>query len=317
MSGFTTTHWPRHLRPGALRWTRASRRYEETVAFYRDLLQLPVLDQFSSSYGEDGTIFGLPDASVHMEIVRAQPGALTAGSFDQLVLYLEDDAAVDRVAAPLRAAGLSPDHLAHPYWVANGATSYRDPDGRSVVLAPWVYGRVPDPVDRPAESGHTGAPGSPGAEPLIDWYDGERRSLRTLFEEAEDSPRALDSYLDAGRVLVAHVDEEIVGHLQLVETGSTGEIELKSMAVAAGLRGTGIGTRLVTHAIETSRAAGYTSMVVATAAADIDNLGFYQRRGFRLSGVEPDVFSTDTGYAEGLTIDGVPLRDRVWFRQSL
>ena len=66
--------WPASLRPGALRWARSSGRYEATVAFYRDLLRLPIVDQFTSSFGEDGTIFGLPDTSVQLEIVRADEG---------------------------------------------------------------------------------------------------------------------------------------------------------------------------------------------------------------------------------------------------
>lgn len=58
-------------------------------------------------------------------------------------------------------------------------------------------------------------------------------------------------------------------------------------------------------------------MVVATAAADIDNLRFYQRRGFRFTSVEPDAFNTESGYPCGITIDGIPLQDRVWFTQPL
>jgi hypothetical protein len=33
--------WPARLRPGALRFARASGNYERTVAFYRDLVGLP------------------------------------------------------------------------------------------------------------------------------------------------------------------------------------------------------------------------------------------------------------------------------------
>jgi hypothetical protein len=35
----------------------------------------------------------------------------------------------------------------HPYWQANGAVTYLDPDGRGVVFCPWVYGRDAEPVD--------------------------------------------------------------------------------------------------------------------------------------------------------------------------
>ena len=55
-----TCAWPGHLRPGALRWARSSAHYAATVAFYRDAVGLPVVGEFTASFGEDGTIFGLP-----------------------------------------------------------------------------------------------------------------------------------------------------------------------------------------------------------------------------------------------------------------
>jgi GNAT superfamily N-acetyltransferase len=164
-------------------------------------------------------------------------------------------------------------------------------------------------VDRPAA--HDQEP------PRVDWYAGDRDGLRALFEEAEDSAVQLDSYIGEGRVLAARTRDEVLGHLQLVETARAGEIELKSMAVTAARRGTGIGTRLVEEAMASSRASGFSRMVVATAAADIDNLRFYQRRGFRFDGVEHDAFDAEAGYVDGILIDGIPLRDRVWLAQDL
>jgi catechol 2,3-dioxygenase-like lactoylglutathione lyase family enzyme len=137
-----------HLRHGALRWVRSSHHYEETVAFYRDLVGLPVVDSFASSYGEDGTIFGLPDYDVHMEVVRAHGTGSRPDRFDQLVFYLPDHGAVAAATSALRDHGERPADTAHPYWVANGALVFLDPDGRGVVYAPWVYGRAPDPASR-------------------------------------------------------------------------------------------------------------------------------------------------------------------------
>jgi catechol 2,3-dioxygenase-like lactoylglutathione lyase family enzyme len=128
--------WPGHLRPGALRFARTSRHYDETVAFYRDLIGLPVVGEFHESFGEDGTIFGLPDTTVQLEIVRAHADAIE-GTFDQLVLYLDSSSDVRTATGRLRAAQMS-EAEPHPYWAANGAVVYRDPDGRDVVFAPWV-----------------------------------------------------------------------------------------------------------------------------------------------------------------------------------
>jgi catechol 2,3-dioxygenase-like lactoylglutathione lyase family enzyme len=139
--------WPAHLRPGAVRFGRASRYYEMTITFYRDLVGLPVVDEFTGSFGEDGVIFGLPDTAVQLEIIRAHEHAAEAAAFDPLVLYLDDAEAVSVATKPLRAAGLAPAPDQHPYWIARGAVTFRDPDGREVVFAPWVYGRDPEPTD--------------------------------------------------------------------------------------------------------------------------------------------------------------------------
>ena len=107
----TTPHnraWPEHLRPGALRWARASSHYEATVAFYRDLVGLPIVGDFAGSFGEDGTILGLPDTGTQLEIVRAHDADEPTGSVDQLVFYLKGHAAVAGATQALRQQGLTP-----------------------------------------------------------------------------------------------------------------------------------------------------------------------------------------------------------------
>ncbi len=138
--------WPDQLRPGALRFARSSLNYDLTIPFYRDLLGLPVVGEFADSFGEDGTIFGLPDIRVQLEIVRAHGPAAAADPLDLLVLYLSGAAAVAAATAPLRAAGVPTDPEPHADWVARGGVVHLDPDGRRVVFAPWIYGIDPEPT---------------------------------------------------------------------------------------------------------------------------------------------------------------------------
>ena len=151
----------------------------------------------------------------------------------------------------------------------------------------------------------------------IDWHVGTRAALRPLFELADDSQSQLDEYLELGRVLVAVQGPTVVGHLQLVPTTQPGEIELKSMAVVAARRGTSVGRALVTTALERCRAEGWVRMLVGTGAADVGNLRFYQRMGFRMLCVERDAFTPATGYPDPIVIDGIQLLDRVWLSQDL
>jgi catechol 2,3-dioxygenase-like lactoylglutathione lyase family enzyme len=141
--------WPAHLGPGALRFARSSTNYGQTIRFYRDVLGLPVVGEFADSFGEDGTIFGLPDTHVQLEIVRARGHVPAPDPLDMLVLYLPGAAAVAAATAPLRAADVPTDPAPHPYWVARGGVVHVDPDGRRVVFAPWVYGDEPEPAGPP------------------------------------------------------------------------------------------------------------------------------------------------------------------------
>ena len=134
-----TTHWPAHLAPlGAIRFARRSSNFEETVRFYRDLVGLPLYETFEASYGSNGAIFGLPSWNLTLEIVEADED-VAADHHEQLCLYFPDEHAQQTAIARLRQAALQPVDQ-HPYWEATGAVTYRDPDGREVVFAPFVFG---------------------------------------------------------------------------------------------------------------------------------------------------------------------------------
>ncbi len=108
----------------------------------------------------------------------------------------------------------------------------------------------------------------------------------------------------------------MVGHLQLIDAEKHAS-EIKNMAVDAAYRGRGIGRALIEAAIDLTRGRGHRTLVLATAAADVGNLRFYQRAGFRLRAIERDAFTPLVGYPAGMTIDGILLRDRVWLDLEL
>jgi GNAT superfamily N-acetyltransferase len=134
---------------------------------------------------------------------------------------------------------------------------------------------------------------------VIEPFRGPRSALRPLFTEADDSPAEVESYL-----------ERIIGHVQLLARGA--DWEIKSIAVIEAERGRGVGAALVRAALRRAFGSGAARVRVATASADIGNLRFYQRLGFRMIRVEPDAFTPDRGYPI-LEAGGIPVRDRVWF----
>lgn len=279
-----------------LRVARHTERLDELVSFYRDGIGLTEVGGFRDHDGYDGVFLEMPGTSAHLELTAGgPPGAPEPHPESLLVLYLGDDEAVRAVAARL---GREPVASANPYWAAHALT-FEDPDGFRVALVPERWQRVVSPR---VEFG---------------WYSGDRERLRGLFELAESSVQRLEAALPRGRVLTAADGNEMVGCLQLVESDAEGELELLTLCVAERHQRRGIGSALVDRAIVECRAEGVRTLLVSTAAADAGNLRFYQRLGFRMRRIERDAFMPADGYPEGFAIDGVPLRDRVWFSIDL
>jgi GNAT superfamily N-acetyltransferase len=111
----------------------------------------------------------------------------------------------------------------------------------------------------------------------------------------------------------------VIGHLQVVQRRDAWEVT--NTAVIDSQRGRGAGRALLAQAVAEVRAAGVHRMILATATAtataDVGNLRFYQRCGFRMTRVVQDVFTEDAGYPPGLEVDDIPLLDQVWFERML
>jgi GNAT superfamily N-acetyltransferase/predicted enzyme related to lactoylglutathione lyase len=284
---------------------------DRSVAFYRDVVGLPLALRLP----DRGAAFlwvGRPGESMlGLWSLGSAPAGIT--SHVAFAAALED---VLGACDALRQVGVGPlsffgDETAEPSvigWMPAAAVYFRDPDGHQLEYLAMLEDAARPELGIVSWSDWTSADrGQVAIEP----YTGPREALRVLFTEAEDSAAQLAAYIDEGRILVAVVGDTVVGHLQLVDD------EIKNMAVAATHRGRGIGRTLITAAVDLARAESRPTLTVATATADIGNLRFYQRVGFRLRGVERDAFTTATGYAPDTVIDGIELRDRVWLDLDL
>jgi hypothetical protein len=132
---------------GAIRFARRTTQLAACVSFYRDLIGLPLLMVFDRDPTQDnvaGAIFSMPASHVTFELVEALEPVPT-DAHEQMVLYFADYESRDRAAQRLLAAGRSPV-AQYRYWDDNDAVTFSDPDGRDVVLAPWVFGQAPPPA---------------------------------------------------------------------------------------------------------------------------------------------------------------------------
>jgi ribosomal protein S18 acetylase RimI-like enzyme len=283
-------------RPVQLRVARHTQRLDEVVAFYRDGIGLPEIGRFKDHDGYDGVFLAIPGAGAHLELTTGGlHGAPEPHPETLLVLYVGDASTMRDMAVRLRTG---PVPSSNPYW-ARHALTFEDPDGFRVVIVP----------------GSWSVRGAAAGVRIVE-RGGPRAELRRLFDLAESSARALDGYIDRGRVLVALDGDAIVGHVQITETGRASELEIKNMAVDPAMQGRGLGRALVESAAELARAESRSALLVATAGADVGNLRFYQRVGFRIRSIERDVFNQAAGY-EALSIGGIAVRDRVWLDRLL
>jgi GNAT superfamily N-acetyltransferase/predicted enzyme related to lactoylglutathione lyase len=291
---------------------------ERSIEFYRETIGLPLALELS----ERGAAFFWIGAPGQAMLGLWSLGSAPMGLSLHIALRssLEDvlsacDALRSKGVTPLSFFGTETTEPSVIGWMPAAAVYLRDPDGHLIEYLAMLE----EPAN--AELGivpWSQWPRDRDTEPVrIECHTGPRDELRALFEEAEDSVQQLDAYIDAGEVLVAITSGRVVGHLQLIDVPSEEASEINNMAVDVGHRGRGIGRLLINTAADLARARGRSTLTVATAAADIGNLRFYQRAGFRMRMVERDAFTPAAGYATDVSVDGIPLRDRVWLDLTL
>ena len=286
---------------------------DRAVAFYRDVVGLPLAHHLPDRGAAFHWIGSRGDSMLGLWLPGSAPVRIS--SHVAFSASLED---VLGACGALQAAGITPRSFSGAEttepsvigWMPAAAIYFDDPDGNQLEYLAMLPGPGRPEVGIVSWSQWIRA--NP-TELEIELYEGVRDALRPLFAQAEDSVEQLNSYLHEGEVFVARIGDEVVGHLQLVDDAA----EIKNMAVEVSHRRRGVGRALIDEAIEVARGRGRSSLAVATAAADIGNLRFYQRAGFRLRRVERDAFTTLAGYRSGIDIDGIELRDQVWLDLDL
>jgi ribosomal protein S18 acetylase RimI-like enzyme len=139
-----------------------------------------------------------------------------------------------------------------------------------------------------------------------------RDELMPLLLLADDSAMLVKSYCQLGDLFVLRgVDGEARGVVLVVRIADA-TVELKAVAVAPRLQGRGVGQRLIKKVLAELRAGGVRRVLVGAASCGVGELAFYQKVGFRLWRIERDYFTRERGYPDGLTENGIPLRDMVW-----
>ncbi len=106
----------------------------------------------------------------------------------------------------------------------------------------------------------------------------------------------------------------MIGVYALAQHDAT-TFELMNIAVADAFQGTGLGRRLLGHAIGLAESKGARVVDVGTGNSSFAALRFYQRAGFRIVGVVPNYFIDN--YPEPIVEDGIRCVDMIRLRLVL
>ena len=131
---------------------------------------------------------------------------------------------------------------------------------------------------------------------------------------ADPSRKIIEAYLTRAECFVMENQNQLIGAYVLLPTRPE-TIELVNIAVQENFQNKGIGKQLIRHALERAKEQGFQMLEVGTGNSSIAQLAFYQKCGFRITGVDKDFFIEH--YEEELMENGIPCRDMIRLSKSL
>lgn len=139
-------------------------------------------------------------------------------------------------------------------------------------------------------------------------YTGNKRDqYMRLFLIGDEDESKVREYINQGCLFLAEQSNTAVAVAIVVPTSDGNVGELKNIAVDAKAQGQGIGSKMIAYVFEQARDR-YNTLLVGTGDADVQNILFYLKNGFRFSGIKKDFFDE---YKEQIISNGVVLKDMV------
>lgn len=130
----------------------------------------------------------------------------------------------------------------------------------------------------------------------------------SLLLLADPSRKVIDEYISRGKVNVASLEGEIVGEYVLIYTRPE-TIEIVNIAVKEKFQGKGIGGLLLEDAVKSAAASGAKVLDIGTGNSSIHQLGLYQKKSFRILGIDRDFFIKH--YNEPIYENGIQCIDMI------
>lgn len=129
-----------------------------------------------------------------------------------------------------------------------------------------------------------------------------------LLLMADPSQQVVEDYLKRGLTYIMKDKSQVIGVYVLLPTRPK-TIELVNIAVAEEFQSKGIGKKLLSDAIKKAKYKGFKTLEVGTGNSSINQLVFYQRCGFRITGIVKDFFIKH--YDEKIIENGIQCIDMI------
>lgn len=140
----------------------------------------------------------------------------------------------------------------------------------------------------------------------------DRTPYLPLLALADDDPTKVAGYYQSGDLYIGLQEGQPVIALLFVPVDAT-TVELKNLAVIPSMRRKKIATQALQYFMQ-QLSDRYATMIVGTGDADLGNIHFYLKNGFRFDHVNKNFF---LDYPAPIVVDGVALQDMVMLTRQI
>ncbi|GAF41721.1 hypothetical protein FC83_GL000010 [Agrilactobacillus composti DSM 18527 = JCM 14202] len=140
-----------------------------------------------------------------------------------------------------------------------------------------------------------------------------RETLESLFLLGDEDPQMVAAYVNTGRLFVAYDKAQPIGLVLVTPTAQPDTAEIKNIAVLPAYQHQGLGSRLIAQVVAALSPEKW-QLLVGTGDADVQNILFYLKNGFRFDSIRPRFFDQ---YSKPIMANGVQLRDMVVLKRQL
>lgn len=136
-----------------------------------------------------------------------------------------------------------------------------------------------------------------------------------LLLEADPDQSKVEGYCKTGLIYVVEEDDKIIGLYVMEYMISAKKAEILNISVLKQYQGKGIGKMLLNHAIHQARALGKNKIELGTGNSSINQIAFYQKCGFEISGIIKNYFVDN--YEEEILENGIICKHMIRFEKNL